>query len=612
MSEEITLSEEKRRRIQRLCVERGVAVVGEFNGWDASTHYLHARGESGVWEGFIPGVGHGDAYQLCVISGDGAHGCLKADPMGTRHAPAPQKTSVVWDTSYEWGDESWMRAQRQGNLALSAPISIYEVHLGSWRRGGGGEFLGYAQLGHELADHLDETGFTHVELLPVTEHPFYGSWGYQSLGFFAPSSRQGEPQDFKAFVDIMHQRGYGVILDWVPSHFPEDEHGLANFDGEPLYEHPDPRRGFHPDWKSCIFDYGSPQVRSFLISSALHWLDCYHIDGLRVDAVASMLYLDYSRGPGEWEPNCHGGSEHLEAIAFLQQLNSAVYERFPHAQTIAEESTAWPGVTRPVEHGGLGFGLKWDMGWMHDTLGYMQREPIHRSHHHDALTFRTMYAFGERYVLALSHDEVVHEKRSLLEKMPGDSWQQLANLRALYGYMWGQPGKKSLFMGAEFAQRVEWNHDAQLSWELLERAPHAGMMEWVGALNRLYCEQAAMHELDCEERGFEWVDGSDAPQSVLTFLRWDRQRQAPVLVVCHFTPVVRQDYRVGVPRAGRWECVLSSDEVRYGGSGAGRAGVLETMEEPHHGFEQALSLTMPPLAVSFFVWRGSGKGSESL
>ena len=581
---------------------RGVAVVGDFNGWDDSVHYLHPRASSGIWEGFIPGVEHGQRYKYSIISGDNAWRQLKADPFGKWHETPPATASVVWDASFEWSDQDWMEA-RHGKQQLDSPISIYEVHLGSWMRveEEGDRSLGYREAAHKLADYLDETGFTHVELLPITEHPFFGSWGYQATGYFAPTSRQGTPQDFKYFVDYLHNRGYGVILDWVPSHFPEDEHGLAKFDGSHLFEHADPRKGFHPDWTSCIFNYGRHEVISFLISSAIHWLEKYHIDGLRVDAVASMLYLDYSRDEGEWIPNEHGGRENLEAIAFLKQLNETVYKEFPDVQTIAEESTAWPGVSRPIFLGGLGFGMKWDMGWMHDTLQYLSRDPIHRSHHHDELTFRAVYAFSENYTLPLSHDEVVHLKRSLLEKMPGDDWRKRANLRVLLGYMWAQPGKKLLFMGGEFGQRTEWNHDGQLQWELLEQEEHRGLKTWVHDLNELMREHPALHELDCDPSGFQWVDGSDNAQSVLTFLRWDKAREKPMLIVCNFTPVVRYDYSVGVPRAGLWKERLNSDAEIYGGSGVGNMGGVLTREEPCHGMPHSIRVTLPPLAVEFFA-----------
>jgi 1,4-alpha-glucan branching enzyme len=490
---------------------------------------------------------------------------------------------------------------RGDRAGLNRPLSIYEVHLGSWRRvvDEHNRSLSYRELAVELADHVAQLGFTHVEFLPVMEHPFFGSWGYQITGYYAPTSRYGTPQDFKYLIDYLHQRGIGVILDWVPSHFPHDQHGLGYFDGSHVFEHADPRQGHHPDWDSFIFNYGRNEVRSFLISNALFWLKEFHADGLRVDAVASMLYLDYSRGAGQWIPNEHGGRENLSAISFLRQLNRVVYRQHPDVQTIAEESTSWPMVSRPDYLGGLGFGLKWDMGWMHDTLRYMAHDPIHRKYHHAELTFRMMYAFHENFVLPLSHDEVVHGKRSLVAKMPGDDWQKLANLRLLYGYMYGLPGKKLVFMGGEFGQWHEWQHDGQLQWELLMQEPHRGLQRWVAALNHAYRYEPALHELDCERGGFEWIDANDMNLSVLSFLRRDQTGNHVVLVACNFTPVPRHGYRVGAPRGGFWQEILNSDAVEHGGSGQGNLGGVDASPGPCHGRPYSLSLTLPPLGVVF-------------
>jgi 1,4-alpha-glucan branching enzyme len=507
---------------------------------------------------------------------------------------------VVWDLDYDWGDGEWM-AGRAGKAALGAPVSIYEVHLGSWMRSPErpGEVLGYEEIAPLLVRHLVETGFTHVEFLPIMEHPFYGSWGYQTTGYFAPTARYGTPQGLMSLIDQLHQAGIGVLLDWVPSHFPTDAFALGEFDGTHLYEHADPRQGFHPDWKSYIFNYGRNEVRSFLLSSAEHWLSTYHADGLRVDAVASMLYLDYSREGGEWIPNRFGGRENLEAIEFLRQLNIGVYGAHPDVQTMAEESTAWPGVSRPTDHGGLGFGYKWDMGWMHDTLAYFRRDPVHRRHHHSQLTFRGLYAFTENYVLPLSHDEVVHGKGSLLGAMPGDDWQKFANLRLLYGYQYALPGKKLLFMGDELGQWQEWSHDRSLDWHLLDHAPHAGLLRFVSDLNRIYREEPALHELDAEPSGFEWVRAGDASHSTLSFLRRSKAGGA-VLVVCNLTPVPRHNMLLGVPEPGYWREILNSDATVYGGSGVGNFGGVEAQAVPWHGQPQTVNLTAPPLAVVLF------------
>jgi 1,4-alpha-glucan branching enzyme len=491
-----------------------------------------------------------------------------------------------------------MATRRQRN-SLSAPMSIYEVHLGSWFREGNRQ-VSYREIAPRLADYVERMGFTHVEFLPLTEHPFYGSWGYQATGYFAPTARYGSPQDLMFLIDYLHQRGIGVILDWVPSHFPSDVHGLAYFDGTHLYEHADPQQGYHPDWKSSIFNYGRHEVAAFLLSSGMFWLDCYHVDGLRVDAVASMLYLDYSRKEGEWVPNRYGGRENLEAIAFLRRFNEEVYRNYPDVQTIAEESTAWPMVSRPLYVGGLGFGLKWDMGWMNDTLRYLARDPIHRSYHHNELTFRLCYAFSENYVLPLSHDEVVHGKGSLVAKMPGDDWQKFANLRLLLGYMTAQPGKKLLFMGGELGQWTEWNHDAGIDWSLTQHANHEGVQRWTADLNRLYRTEPGLHEYDCDPRGFEWVDCSDAEGGVISFLRKGHDPAAVILIVCNLTPAVRGAYRVGVPSGGFWQELLNSDATLYWGSGQGNLGGVEAELIEHHGRPYSLSLTLPPLAVTFF------------
>ena len=575
-----------------------VSVIGDFNGWDPAAHRLGARGPSGVWEGFIGGVKKGDGYKFHIGSTHRGYRVDKADPFGIHHETPPKTGSKVWDLAYAWGDGEWM-AGRGARNALSSPISIYEVHLGSWRRvpEDRNRSLSYRELAERLPEYVRDLGFTHVEFLPVMEHPFYGSWGYQTTGYFAPTSRHGTPQDFMHLVDRLHQKGIGVILDWVPSHFPTDEHGLEFFDGTHLFEHSDPRLGLHPDWNSSIFNYGRHEVRSFLLSSAFLWLDAYHADGLRVDAVASMLYLDYSRKHGEWVPNRYGGKENLEAVDFLRRFNTAVYERHPDVQTIAEESTSWPMVSRPTYVGGLGFGLKWDMGWMHDTLKYLERDPIHRRFHHNDLTFRSLYAFTENFCLPLSHDEVVHGKGSLIGKMPGDDWQKFANLRALYAYMYTQPGKKLLFMGGEIAQRAEWSHESSVEWHLLEQAPHRGMQQLVRDLNRLLRAERVLHELDTDPGGMEWIDANDSDNSVLSYVRRGRGGSGEIAVVCNFTPVPRFDYRVGVPRPGFWREVLNTDAREYGGSGIGNLGGVSTSAVASHGRPQSLGLALPPLGV---------------
>jgi 1,4-alpha-glucan branching enzyme len=578
-----------------------VAVIGDFNGWEPSRHPLRPRGPSGIWEGFAPGVERGARYKFHVVSRHGGYRADKADPFAVRAEVPPRTASIVWDLDYAWGDARWM-AERAGPNALGAPIAIYEVHLGSWRRvpEEGGRSLTYRELAATLPDYVAAMGFTHVELLPVMEHPFYGSWGYQTTGYFAPTSRYGTPQDFMYLVDRLHQRGLGVILDWVPSHFPTDEHGPGFFDGSHLYEHGDPRQGLHPDWQSFVFNYGRHEVRSFLLSSAMYWLDRYHADGLRVDAVASMLYLDYSRREGEWIPNEYGGRENLAAVGFLRRLNEEVYRAHADVQTYAEESTSWPMVSRPSWLGGLGFGLKWDMGWMHDTLAYVARDPIHRKYHHDALTFRMLYAFTENFVLPLSHDEVVHGKGSLLAKMPGDDWQKRATLRLLLGYQYAQPGKKLLFMGGELGQWREWNHDTSLDWHLLDDPAHRGLQRWVRDLNTAYRAMPAFHQLDGDPGGFEWIDCHDADGSTVAFLRRAQSAAPPLLVACNFTPVPRQNHRLGVPVEGRWREVLNSDAPLYGGSGQGNLGGVETTPVAAHGRPQSAVVTLPPLAIVVF------------
>jgi 1,4-alpha-glucan branching enzyme len=578
---------------------QAVSVIGDFNGWDKSSHPIQLRSSSGIWEGFIPGVGKGTTYKFHIQSSVNGYRVDKADPYALYSEMPPKTGSVVWDLDYEWQDLEWM-TMREERHALDAPMSIYEVHFGSWMRvpEEGDRSLTYREMADRLGDYVEQMGYTHVELMPIMEHPFYGSWGYQTTGFFAPTSRYGTPQDLMYMIDKLHQRGIGVILDWVPSHFPSDEHGPGFFDGTHLYEHAD-SRGIHPDWNSFVFNYGRHEVRSFLLSSAIHWFRTYHADGLRVDAVASMLYLDYSRKPGDWTPNIYGGREDLDALAFLRHFNEACYEATPGIQTFAEESTSWPGVSRPTYVGGLGFGMKWDMGWMHDTLGYISHDPIHRRFHHNELTFRMLYAFNENFLLPLSHDEVTHGKGSLASKMPGDHWQQLANLRLLHGYMHAQPGKKLLFMGGEIAQWKEWQHDESLDWSLLEYEPHRGMQQWVRDLNRLHGGEPALHEVDFEPAGFEWIDGADTEGSVISFLRKGKDPEDMVLVVANFTPVPRLAYKVGVPKPGYWRELLNSDAPEYGGSGVGNLGGVEATETTWHGRPWSLNLSIPPLGCLF-------------
>ncbi len=579
-----------------------VHVTGDFNGWNREKNRLYPRGGSGVWEGFIPGVRKGHLYKYHITSRFNDYRVEKSDPFGSYHEVSPKTASVVWDLDYAWGDQQWM-AERKKRNDLDAPMTIYEVHLGSWRRVPEEDhrFLTYREIAPMLAEYVTKMGFTHVEFMPIMEHPFYGSWGYQVTGFFAPTSRYGTPQDFMYLVDVLHQHNIGVILDWVPSHFPTDSHGLGVFDGSHLYEHAYPQKGWHPDWQSYIFNYGRHEVRSFLMSSAFHWLDTYHIDGLRVDAVASMLYLDYSRREGEWMPNQYGGKENIEAIGFLRRFNEEIYKNYPDVQTIAEESTDWSMVSRPTYVGGLGFGMKWDMGWMHDTLMYMVRDPIYRKYHHNEMTFRMLYAFTENFTLPLSHDEVVHGKGALLSKMPGDLWQKFANLRLLFGYMYAQPGKKLLFMGGEIGQWKEWHHDESLDWHLLQFAPHAGLQRWVADLNRLYQQERALHELDSEPEGFQWADCNDWEGSVLSMLRLGKTTDTIVLAVCNFTPVPRHGYKVGVPAGGFWKEALNSDAREYEGSGQGNLGGVEAEKVAHHGHPYSISVNIPPLGIVFFT-----------
>ena len=577
-----------------------VFVMGDFNGWNKHSHPLRVRGASGIWEGFIAGLNEGAQYKYHIESRYHGYKVDKTDPFAVFNEVPPRTASIVRDIDYQWGDQQWMDIRRERN-SLQGPISIYEMHIGSWMRvpEQDNRALGYRELAPRLAEYVKRLGFTHVEFMPIMEHPFYGSWGYQVTGFFAPTSRYGTPQDFMYLVDYLHQQGIGVILDWVPSHFPNDEHGLAYFDGTHLYEHADMRQGFHPDWKSYIFNYGRNEVRSFLLSSAMFWLDRYHADGLRVDAVASMLYLDYSRKEGEWIPNKFGGRENLDAISFLQRLNQDAYQAQPAIQTVAEESTAWPMVSRPTYLGGLGFGMKWDMGWMHDTLSYMSKEPIHRKYHHNQLTFRGLYAFNENFVLPLSHDEVVHGKGSLLNKMPGDVWQKFGNLRLLFAYMWAQAGKKLLFMGGEFGQWGEWNHDTSLDWHLTQSYFHSGIQRLIEDLNRLYREEPALHQLDLDPRGFQWIDANDADNSVLAFLRRAENPEDNVLVVLNFTPIVREHYKVGVPQCGWWRELLNSDADVYGGSGQGNGGGVNAEQCDCHGFPCSIDVLLPPLGALF-------------
>jgi 1,4-alpha-glucan branching enzyme len=573
---------------------RRVSVVGDFNAWDGRVYPMRELVPTGIWEIFIPDVDEGGRYKFEVVTRDGAV-VLKSDPYGRYFETPPQTASIVYSDAYAWGDDEWLQRRRETAMWHRRPMSIYEVHLGSWRRHGNGQSLSYRELAATLVPYVRELGYTHIELLPVMEHPFAGSWGYQVIGFFAPTSRFGRPEDFKHFVDACHRNDIGVILDWVPGHFPKDLHGLARFDGTALYEHADPRQGEHQDWGTLIFNYGRSEVRSFLLSNALYWIEEFHVDGLRVDAVASMLYLDYSRTAGEWVPNQYGGRENLEAIGFLQELNRRVGAEHPDVPVIAEESTSWPGVSRPVHLGGLGFAYKWNMGWMHDMIDYCKQDPIYRKYHHNRITFSMLYAFSENFILPFSHDEVVHGKGSMIRKMPGDVWQQHAGLRALYGYMFAHPGKKLMFMGAELGQWREWNHDGELDWEALGDAYHSGMQRWVRDLNRVYRAESSLWQVDFDTGGFKWIDANDNENSVISFIRFGHHPADHTIGVVNFTPVPRQRYRIGVPHSGVYREVLNSDSDLYGGSNIGNYGRIECVAEPSHGHAHALTLTIPPL-----------------
>jgi len=582
-----------------------VSVVGDFNNWDGRRHVMRLRHKCMAWEIFIPGLTEGDVYMYEIKDRRGNLMALKADPFGFMHECPPKTASVVTDLSrFEWADKNWMKS-RTGRNAVNAPISVYEIHPGSWRRvpEEGNRWLTYRELADQLIPYLTEMAFTHVQLMPIHEHPFYGSWGYQPLGLYAPTRRYGDPEDFKYLVEQCHKAGIGVYIDWVPGHFPTDNHGLSHFDGTCLYEHEDPRQGFHPDWNTYIYNFGRNEVANFLISNALFWLEHYHIDGLRVDAVASMLYRDYSRNEGEWIPNQHGGNTNLEAIDFLRRLNEVVRDH-EGAVTIAEESTAWPGVSRPTSKGGLGFDFKWNMGWMHDTLEYMKLDPIYRSFHHHKMTFGMVYAFNENFMLPLSHDEVVHLKGSILARMPGDQWRRFANLRAYYGFMWAHPGKKLLFMGGEIAQEREWNHDASLDWHLTQNRFHRGVQSLVRDLNLLYRELPALHQKDCEPSGFQWIEVNEDETSHYSWLRFGEEGTRPVLVVCNLTPVVRKRHRVGVPRAGLWAERLNTDLALYGGSDVNNGPGKKTEPVPSNDYDQSITLTLPPLATLILEHRG--------
>ena len=588
-----------------------VSVIGDFNGWNPAAHTMQNFRSSGVWEVFVPDIGQGALYKYHVESRYMGYRADKADPYGFSAEIRPRTASRVWDLDqYSWSDHEWMAAREHRN-ALDAPLSVYEVHLGSWMRvpEEGGRWLTYREIAPKLADYVHDMGYTHVELMPVMEHPFDGSWGYQTIGYFAPTSRFGTPHDFMFFMDHLHQRNIGVILDWVPAHFPSDEHGLGYFDGTHLYEHADPRQGQHPDWDTLVLNYGRTEVQNFLISSALFWFDKYHADGLRVDAVAAMLYLDYARREGDWIPNRYGGKENLEAINFIRKLNEQVYGAFLGVIMSAEESTAWPMVSRPTYLGGLGFGLKWNMGWMHDMLEYMSVDPIYRSYHHNRITFSMLYAFTENFILPFSHDEVVHGKGAMIGKMPGDEWQRFANLRLLYGYMFGHPGKKLLFMGNDFGQVAEWNHDTSIEWHVLQYPFHSGLRRWVSDLNTLYRGQTAMYEIDFDPSGFEWIDCNDVERSTVSFLRRGRRPGDLMVFACNFTPVTFENYRLGVPSGGYWKELLNSDATLYGGSGQGNLGGLEATPLPIHGRPFSLNMTLPPLAIVMLKPGEPGGGS---
>jgi 1,4-alpha-glucan branching enzyme len=576
-----------------------VSVVGDFNAWDGRRHQMRKRVDSGLWEIFVPDVGEGTVYKFEIVGANGALQPLKADPFGFAAELRPSTASVVARTDeLPWDDAAWLHRRRTHDHRRAA-MAIYEVHLGSWKRHYDGSFYNWDQIAAALIPYAVELGFTHLEFMPINEHPLDDSWGYQPIGLFAPTRRFGDPAGFARLVNRAHEAGLGVILDWVPAHFPTDVHGLAHFDGGALYEHPDPRRGFHPDWNTAIYDYGRREVANFLIASALYWLDRFHVDGLRVDAVASMLYLDYSRKPGEWLPNQYGGNHNLDAVGFMQRANTLAYGEHPGTMTIAEESTSWAGVSQPVHAGGLGFGFKWNMGWMNDTLEYISRDPVYRRWHHSRMTFGLLYAFSENFVLPLSHDEVVHGKGSIIGRIPGDDWQKFATLRAYYGFMWGHPGKKLLFMGQEFGQRQEWNFRWQLDWHLLEQPLHRGVQDCVRDLNALYRGNPALHVADCEPDGFRWIVADDGDQSVFAWVRFGREGDPPVVVACNFTPVPRYDYRIGVPGDGEWTELLNTDGTQYGGSGVGNLGRVTATAEPSHGFPASLALTLPPLATVF-------------
>jgi len=578
-----------------------VSVIGDFNDWDEQLHQLSARWDkSGIWEGFIPGVKKGDLYKYCIISKNNDFKIKKRDPFAFYSEIPPETASIIWDTDYDWKDEQWVKYRPEKN-SLNSPISIYELHLGSWKQGllVKDKFLNYKQAAEQLVEYLKDMNFTHVQFLPLMEHPFYGSWGYQTIGYFAPTSRYGLPQDLMYLVELLHINGFGIIFDWVPAHFPSDESGLAYFDGSHLFEHADPKQGFHPDWKSYIFNYGRNETICFLISSAMFWFDKYHIDGIRVDAVASMLYLDYSRKQGEWIPNKSGGKENIEAINFLKRLNQEVYSKYPDVQMIAEDSTSWPMVSKPTFNGGLGFGMKWNMGWMHDTLDYFAKPLNDRKYYHNQLVFSLSYAYAENFLLSLSHDEVVYGKKSLLEKMQGDDRQKFSNLRVLYGYMYAHPGKKLLFMGQEFAQRKEWNHESNMDWDLLKQKSHIQLQRWVKELNYFYKTESALFENDFDPKGFKWIDCCDGERGIISFMRRGLSNENSVLIVCNFTSNLYNDYRIGISMGGFWKEVLNSDAKEYGGSGQGNLGGITT-SMPYGGQNYSLDLTVPPLAVLFF------------
>lgn len=578
---------------------RAVSVIGNFNHWADGHHKLNPRwDESGIWEAFLPSIAAGEVYKYAIHSNTGEY-LEKADPFAVYAETPPKTASIVWDAEHSWKDDRWMD-KRKKLSGKQRPYSVYEVHFGSWRRKveEGNRSLSYKEMATELVSYVKDLGFTHVEFLPIMEHPFFGSWGYQLTGYFAPSSRFGSPEEFMQLVDAFHQEDIGVILDWVPSHFPGDAHGLFKFDGTHLFEHADPRKGFHPDWSSYIYNYGRPEVRSFLISNALYWLERFHIDGLRVDAVASMLYLDYSRKAGEWIPNEYGGNENIEAVNFLKEFNEVVYGNFPDTLTIAEESTAWPGVSKPTYLGGLGFGQKWMMGWMHDTLKYFKNDPVHRKYHQNEITFSIMYAFTENFMLPLSHDEVVHGKGSLLGRMPGDEWRKFANLRMMYAYMYTHPGTKLVFMGGEFGQIAEWNHDRSLDWHLTGSHYHKGIQDLFRDLNGLYKTEPALNQFPFDSRGFEWVDYSDRENSVMVYMRKSELKEESLVVICNFTPEVRNHYRIGVPLRGTWSEIFNSDNLKYGGSGMLNSGLLHTTPVKYHGKDYSISMTLSPLSVS--------------